>query len=131
MNTMGYGKEDDDEYENTWQLFYNGTALQYPVESQLKLIKMWESTIITGLRYGVTIETQKQQIKEDLDEMEKYIFGLVGKIEYTNEDIKKKIGEKDYQKLLNKWGLNVVCGLKLKVFSNDNNNGHSFMIVKK
>jgi len=112
---------------NTWQLFYKGTALQYQFEQQSRLVALWERTIIMGLQCGVSIETQKKQIKQDLDELEEYILGLVGEKEYTNEDIKEQIGDTLYRLLLNKWGLNVVCGLKLKVIENNEMNGHLFM----
>jgi hypothetical protein len=112
---------------NTWQLFYKGTALEYPFEQQPRLVALWERTIIMGLQCGVSIETQKKNIKEDLDELEEYILGLVGGKEYTNEDIKEQIGDTLYRLLLNKWGLNVVCGLKLKVIENNEMNGHLFM----
>jgi hypothetical protein len=49
---------------------------------------------------------------------------------YTNEDIAKKIGEENYSRFLYMWGLNVVCGLKLKVIVNDDKNGHLFTCEK-
>ena len=116
---------------NTWQLFYKGTSLEYPFEQQVELIDLWEKTIIKGLQCGVSIETQKKQIKEDLDELEEYIIGLVGGREYTNEDIKTQIDNTSYKRLLIKWGLNVVCGLKLKVIVNDEMNGHLFITSDK
>ena len=114
----------------TWHLFYKGTALQFPYQQQSTLIALWESTIINGLRCGVSIETQKRDTKQDLDELEEWICSLSGGEEYTNEDIKKKIGEKDFKLLLNKWGLNVVCALKLKIIGNDDKNGHLFIEEK-
>jgi hypothetical protein len=123
--------EEEEEPMNCWQLFYNGTALVFPYERQTELIALWESTIIAGLRSGVSIEQQKKECKEDLDEMEKWICDIMGNEKgYTNADVEKNIGKKDYCRLLNKWGLNVVCGLKLKVIVNDDKNGHLFMCVK-
>ncbi len=117
---------------NAWMLFYKGTALSFPYEAQTRFIAMWESTIIDGLRAGVSIEQQKKECKEDLDQMEKWICDMMGRgrVGYTNEDIAKKIGEEDYSKLLFKWGLNVVCGLKLKVIVSDDKNGHLFVCEK-
>ena len=122
--------DDEEEPTNSWLLFYKGTALGFPYERQTKLIALWESTITTGLRSGISIEQQKKEIKEDLDEMEKWISAIMGEGGYTNADVERKLGEKDYTLLLNKWGLNVVCGLKLKVIVNDDKNGHLFMCVK-
>jgi hypothetical protein len=123
--------EEEEEPMNCWQLFYNGTALVFPYERQTELIALWESTIITGLRSGVTIEQQKKECKEDLDEMEKWICDIMGNEKgFTNADVEKNIGKKDYCRLLNKWGLNVVCGLKLKVIVSDDKNGHLFICVK-
>jgi len=115
---------------NAWILFYKGTSLQFPYEQRDELIALWESTIVCGLRCGVSIEQQKKNCKEDLDELEEWIVGMVGGKEYDNNDIQKKIGKKDFKLLLNKWGLNVVCGLKLKVINNDNMNGHQFISEK-
>lgn len=112
---------------NTWILFYKGTSLQFPSKQRDELIALWESTILNGLRCGESIEKQKKDCKDDLDELEEYINGIVGDKEYDNDDIEKKIGKKDFKLLLNKWGLNVICGLKLKVINNDNMNGHQFM----
>jgi len=116
---------------NAWVIFYKGTFLQFPYEHKIELIALWESTIVKGLRCGISIEQQKKDCKEDLDELEEWIVGMVGgKEKYDNDDIEKKIGKKDFKLLLNKWGLNVVCGLKLKVINNDNTNGHLFISEK-
>jgi len=117
---------------NAWMLFYKGTALAFPYDSQARLIALWESTIIDSLRSGVSIEQQKKECIEDLDAMEKFICDMMGRerLGYTNKDIENKIGEEEYSKLLHIWGLNVVCGLKLKVIVNDDMNGHLFKYEK-
>ena len=115
---------------NAWILFYKGTSLQFPYEQRDELIALWESTIVCGLRSGVSIEQQKINCKEDLDELEEWIVGMVGGKEYDNNDIQNKIGKKDFKLISWLWGLNVVCGLKLKVINNDNMNGHQFISEK-
>jgi hypothetical protein len=112
-------------------LFYKGTGLEIPtpVEKFDKYMVICESPIIKGLEMGVSLETQKEQILEDLDEMEKYIFSITngGTMEYDGEYLKSKIGLEKYKKLLSKWSINIISGLKLGVIKNDDMNGYLFM----
>lgn len=105
-----------------WLLFYKGTGVQIPISTPAKIITLWESTIAEGLRHGVGIKTQRQQILEDLNEMESFLVKTF-KGEWDARDLQRILGVTDYNKFINKWGLNVICGLKLKVFKDDEMNG--------
>ena len=114
-------------------LFYKGTALEIPtpVEKFDKYIVICESPIIKGLEMGISLDTQKKRTLEDLNEMELYIRSLTngGTIEYDGEYIKSKIGLEKYKKLLSKWSINIISGLKLGVIKNDEMNGYLFMDI--
>lgn len=112
-----------------WSLFYKGTALQMPFVYKQEIIDLYEGTIVTGLKYGVSIPQQKKNIIEDLDEMEQYICASFKDTEYTYKAFEDIIGKEQYLKLSKKWALNVICGLKLKLFANDNNHGFFFIDV--
>jgi hypothetical protein len=87
------------------------------------MIALWESTIANGLRQGVTIETQRKQIVEDLNEMERFLLKTFKGKSYTGEDLKRILGATECAQFMNKWGMNVICGLKLKIFKDDDMNG--------
>lgn len=118
---------------NAWILYYKGTGVQMPIAvgNHTKIIELGESTIETGLSMGVSRKTQRKQIKEDLDEMEAFIFKSFGGREWDSEDLKRLLGETDYNKFVTKWSINIVSGLKLNVIKNDEMNGHLFIGEKK
>ena len=60
----------------------------------------------------------EKQIKEDLDEMEAFLFKSFGEREWDGEDLKRLLGQTDYNKFVTKWSINVVAGLKLNVIKN-------------
>ena len=116
-------------------LYFKGTGIQLPIdvdESFDNYIVINESTIIKGLMMGISLETQKRNILEDLQEMEKYVYNLCenGTLEYDNEFLKRKMGENNFKKFLAKWSINVICGLKLGVIKNDDMNGYLFINLR-
>ena len=114
---------------NAWMLFYKGTGVQMPIKvsGHHEIISLGESTIEKGLSMGISRKTQRKQIKQDLDEMEAFLFKNFGGREWNGEDLKRLLGETDYLKFVTKWSINVVSGLKLNVIKNDEMNGHQFV----
>ena len=114
---------------NAWMLYYKGTGIQMPIAlgNHTKIIELGESTIEKGLSMGVSRKLQRKQIKEDLDEMEAFLFKSFGEREWDGEDLKRLLGQTDYNKFVTKWSINVVAGLKLNVIKNDEMNGHLFV----
>jgi hypothetical protein len=108
----------------SWMLFYKGTGLEMPFKNKDKCIKVSEDSIITGLKYGVSLEQQKQNIIYDLDEMEQYLCDTFKNKEWNGEDLKQTLGEEQYYKFCRKWLINIISALKLKLIDNNNNNGH-------
>jgi hypothetical protein len=112
--------------DNSWLLFYNGTGIEMPFKfnSKDKLIKCAEDSIIEGLKCGVSIETQKENILFDLNEMESFMLKTFKDKKYNGEDLKNILGQDEFIKFCTKWLINVVSALKLKIINDDNNNGH-------
>jgi len=110
-----------------WSLYYKGTMLQMPFVYKKELINMFESTIINGLINGATIAEQRVSIIEDLDIMEQYICEQWGNKKYDINKFEQLIGKEKYEKMCAKWGINIICALKLKIIKNDNDNGYMFV----
>jgi hypothetical protein len=113
---------------NAWILYYKGTGVQIPVQnSSIDIIILEaEGSIEKGLSMGVSRKIQRKQIKEDLDEMEAFLVKTFVK-EWDANDLKRLLGEIEYKKFVTKWSINVIAGLKLNVFKNDEMNGHQFI----
>jgi len=110
-------------------LYYKGTGVQMPIEISYhnKIISLGESTIETGLKMGISRKIQRTRIKKDLDEMEEFLVKSFGGKEWNGQDLKRLLGQTDYNRFVTKWSINVVSGLKLNVIKNDEMNGHLFI----
>ena len=110
-----------------WMLYFNGTGVEMPFRnSRDEVIKIAEKTIVTGLQSGVSLDTQKQYIMHDLKEMEQYLVDTFPDA-FSGEDLKAKLGKDAYHKFCKKWAINVISGLKLKLFENNDQNGHLYI----
>ena len=110
-----------------WILYYKGTGLEMPFNNPSILIRHAEKSIIKGLETGISLETQKQNTLDDLNEMEEFLRKTFRNKQWTGEDLKRVLGEEEYKKFCSKWLINVVCGLKLKLIQNDEMNGHQII----
>ena len=114
-------------------LYFNGTGIQLPIDVSRfdSYVVRNESAIIKGLDMGISLEILKRRILEELQEMNKHVYNLCenGTLEYDNEFLERKMGEKNFIKFLAKWSRNVICGLKLGVIKNDEMNGYLFINV--
>jgi hypothetical protein len=114
-------------------LYFKGTGIQLPIDVSRfdSYVVRNESAIIKGLDMGISLEILKRTILEELQEMNKHVYNLCenGILEYDNEFLERKMGEKNFLKFLAKWSRNVICGLKLGVIKNDEMNGYLFINV--
>ena len=114
--------------ENTvWILCYKGTPLEMPFVYRKELIPACEAFIAKRLRDGESIAEQVKQIVKDLDELEKHISDTAKDGKYHSKRLQDSMGEEDFHKFCQYWMTNIICGLKLKAFANDNENGHLFI----
>jgi hypothetical protein len=115
-------------------LYFKGTGIQLPIDVSRfdSYVVSNESAIIKGLDMGISLEILKRRILEELQEMNKHVYNLCenGTLEYDNEFLERKMGEKNFLKFLAKWSRNVICGLKLGVIKNDDMNGYLFINIR-
>ena len=116
--------------ERVWALYYKGSGVQIPVNNPEEVIKSAENTITKGLKMNISLETQKLRTIETLELLHNKLLKHFDGKEWDLIDMEREFGEEEYKRFLTAWTINVVCGLKLKLFNNDDMNGHYFIELK-
>jgi hypothetical protein len=104
----------------TSSAYYKGTPIQMLISIE-DAMEHAQEMIDKGLALGMSIESQKKDYKEQLDNLEQELVDTFGDTHYTIRDI-LRIWENDLPKL-SIWYLDIAALLIMKEIKNDNENG--------